>query len=274
MLDIKYSLEELMNQIIGVLPKLGLSLGVFFLTLWIASLVAKTIRSPMERRDVDPELILLLQLMTKWVIRVLGMVIAVEILASGSLTSLIAGLGIAGFTIGFALQDVAKNFIAGILLLLQQPFNIGESIEVAGFGGTVLDISLRTTEIRTWDGRNVIIPNADVYISPIVNFSKAPRRRVEITVGIDYESDLDQVTRTALGAIQKIPGVLEEPAPSVVFKNFGESAIEFSAYCWVDTKEVGLNEATDAGIKAIKDAFAQQEIKIPFPTRTVLSTII
>jgi len=274
MLDIKYSLDELMNQIIGVLPKLGLSLGFFFLTLWIASFVAKIIRSPMERRDVDPELILLSQLITKWVIRVLGMVIAVEILAAGTLTSLIAGLGIAGFTIGFALQDVAKNFIAGILLLLQQPFNIGESIEVAGFGGTVLDISLRTTEIRTWDGRNVIIPNADVYVSPIVNFSKAPRRRVEITVGIDYESDLDQVTRTALGAIQKIPGVLEEPAPSVMFKNFGESAIEFSAYCWVDTKEIGLNEATDAGIKEIKDAFAQQDIKIPFPTRTVLSTTI
>ena len=164
MLDNKYSLEELMNQIIGVLPKIGPSLGVFFLTLWIASFVAKIIRSPMERRDVDPELILLLQLITKWVIRVLGMVIAVEILAAGTLTSLIAGFGIAGFTIGFALQDVAKNF--------------------------------------------------------------------------------------------------------------GESAIEFSAYCWVDTKEIGLNEATDAGIKEIKDAFAQQDIKIPCPTRTVLSTTI
>lgn len=271
MLDINYSLDDLLTQIIEFLPTLGLGIGLFLLMLWISSLVARRIRKPLERRDVDPELIVLLQLLTKWGLRVLGFVIAVEIITSGTLGSLIAGIGVAGFTIGFALQDIAKNFIAGILLLLQQPFNIGDAIEVGDYAGTVLKITLRTTEIRTWDGRYVLIPNGDVYVSPLVNFSKAPNRRIEITVGIDYDSDLNKVTRTAMEAIKEIPGLIDDPEPSILFGTFSDSSIDFTAYCWVDTEQTGLADAVDAGIRLIREAFRREGIEIPFPTRTILS---
>jgi small-conductance mechanosensitive channel len=223
----------------------------------------------MKRRGHDPELIVLLALLTRWGILILGIIIAAEVTAEGTLGSLIAGLGIAGFTIGFALQDVAKNFVAGILLLLQQPFELGDSIEVAGYGGQVRAISLRTTELRTWDGRFVLIPNADIFTSPIVNFTRANPRRIELVIGVAADSDLDKVTRITLAAIGEISGVLEDPAPSVVFSNFGDSTIDFKVYYWADMDATDFNEATDAGVKILKSAFEREAIELPYPTMTI-----
>ncbi len=102
------------------------------------------------------------------------------------MTAFLTGLGILGFTVGFALQDVMKNFAAGVLLLLQKPFRVGESISVAGFDGTVTAIDLRSTEIRTFDGRIVILPNADVLNHAIVNFTRSAHRRIELPVSVAY----------------------------------------------------------------------------------------
>lgn len=271
MSDIGNTFKDMFARIIDFLPTLGLGLLIFLFALWLSSVIAKRVRKVLEGRKVDTEVVVLLQLLTKWGLRILGFVIAIEIVASGTLGSLIAGIGVVGFTIGFALQDIAKNFIAGILLLLQQPFSIGDAIEVTGYAGTVEKISLRTTELRTWDGQYVLIPNGDVYVSSLVNFSRSIQRRIEITVGIDYESDLDQVARVAMEAIRGIPGLLDDPEPSILFANFGESAIEFTAYCWVETEEAGLANAIDAGIRLIQEAFHREGIKIPFPTRQILS---
>ncbi len=266
------SLDTIVNGIVAFLPRLGLAILVYLAARMISAWVSKILRRSMEQRDHDPELIVLLEMITRWSILALGVVLALEQLAPGRFTGLIAGLGIAGFTIGFALQDVAKNFVAGILLLIQQPFGIGDAIEVAGYGGTVVDISLRSTDLRTWDGRHVLIPNGDVFVSPIVNFSRATHRRVTISVGVAYDSDLDKVTRVALDAIKNVPGLLQDPAPSVIFSAFSDSAIEFSAYYWIDTDVASLGIAQDTGIKAIKDSFTRESIEIPYPIQTVITT--
>jgi small conductance mechanosensitive channel len=271
MQGLKESIAKWFDQLINFSPRLGIGVGVFLLTLGLSNWVAKGVRRSMKRRKVDDEITLLLELLSKWGIRVLGIVIALEVIAPGKFGALIAGLGVLGFTIGFALQDIAKNFVAGILLLLQQPFDIGDAIEVSGFGGEVLGISLRTTEMRTWDGRHVIIPNGDVYTNPIINYSKATRRRLEITAGIASDSDLDRVTRVALDAIKAIPGVLEDPTPQVVFKNFADYSIEFTMYYWIDTKQMGFLAAQDAGIKRIKEVFEREGIEMPYPTQVVLA---
>jgi small conductance mechanosensitive channel len=266
------SFDNIVDNIVAFLPRLGFAILVYLAARTISSWMTKLIRQAMERQERDPELIVLLEMLTRWGILALGIVLALEQLAPGRFSSLIAGLGIAGFTIGFALQDVAKNFVAGILLLLQEPFEIGDAIEVAGYSGTVLDISLRSTDLRTWDGRHVLIPNSDIFVSPIVNFSRAASRRVQITVGVAYDTDLDKVTRIALETLKDVPGLLQDPAPSVIFSTFGDSAIEFSAYFWIDTDTVALGTAQDSGIKAIKTAFEREGIEIPYPTRTVIST--
>jgi small-conductance mechanosensitive channel len=252
------------------LPRIALAL-IAILIAWILSVfITRALRRALESRKVDPELIVLFSLITRWGIRILGVYLAVEIIAPGQFTAIVAGLGIAGFAVGFATQDVAKNFIAGILLLLQQPFGIGDSIEVIGYSGSVLNIKLRTTEMMTFDGRRVSIPNGDVMVNPIVNFSLATRRRAELMVGVAYESDLDQVSRTAVASLEGLPGMLMDPAPSVVFTNFGPSTVDLTVYFWIDTEQAGLADAQDQAIKQIKLAFEREAIEMPYPTSVVI----
>jgi small-conductance mechanosensitive channel len=232
---------------------------------------ARLVRSAMQRREHDQEIIVLLELLARWGILAFGIVLALEQLAPGRFSSLIAGLGIAGFTIGFALQDVAKNFVAGILLLIQQPFEIGDDIEVAGYTGTVLEISLRATEMRALDGRFVFIPNGDIFVNPIVNFTRAPRRRVEIAAGVSPDSDLDHVARTAMGSLDAVVGILDQPAPRIIFSNFGDSTIDFTLHYWIDTGEAGILKAQDEGVRAIKTAFEREQIEMPYPTHMILT---
>ena len=265
------TLENIISGLLDFLPRLGSAILVYLIARLVSSSAARLIRRSMKVRDRDPEIIVLLEMLARWGILALGIVLALEQLAPGRFSSLIAGLGIAGFTIGFALQDVAKNFVAGILLLIQQPFDIGDSIEVSGFGGAVLDISLRATELRTWDGRRVFIPNGDIFVSSIVNFSRAMRRRIEIPIGVAADSDLDLVARVTLETIAKnVSGVLADPAPQVVFSHFGESTIDFRVFYWIDTGEAGVLQAQDEGVRAIKEAFEDQAIEMPYPTHTIL----
>jgi small conductance mechanosensitive channel len=207
--------------------------------------------------------------LTRWTVIVFAAVLALE-QVNFDLTAFLAGLGIVGFTIGFAIQDVSKNFVAGLLILLQQPFDLGDAIEVGDFSGVVLDVNLRATEINTFDGRYVTIPNADVFTSPIVNFSRATRRRVSLDVGVAYDSDLAQVTRTTLEAIQAVGGLLKEPGPQVVFHTFGGSTIDFTLYYWINMAESNPLAAQDEGVAALKVAFEQAGIELPYPTQTLL----
>lgn len=264
--------DEWVTKIVSFLPRLGLALLVLLIAYWIARILKRHVRRAMERRKRDPELIVLLEMLTHWGILSIGIVLAAEQIAPGQFSSLIAGLGVAGITIGFALQDVAKNFIAGLLLLIQQPFEINDSIEVVGYGGTVLEISLRSITMRTWDGRHVIIPNSEVYLNPIVNFSAAPRRRVEFTVGVAPDSDLNQVARVALKTLtENVAGILQDPEPEIVFSNFGDFTIDFTAYYWIDTGEAGVLKAKNEGVMAIKRAFEQENIEMPYPTYVTLT---
>ena len=254
-------LQDLLTNAASFLPKLLAALVIFIIGLILAGLLSRTIRHQLKRREVDPELTLLIGQITRWSIIVLGIVIALQ-QVNFDLSAFLTGLGILGFTVGFAIQDVSKNFVAGLLLLLQQPFDIGDTVEVAGYGGTVLTIDLRATVMRTFDGKHLLIPNADVFTNAIINFSQSPRRRIQLTAGVAYDSDLDVVEETAIASINRIEGVLEHPAPVVVFDNF-------SLYYWVDANLPGVLGGTNAGVKAIKLAFEQAAIDMPYPIRVI-----
>ncbi|NIM93619.1 MAG: mechanosensitive ion channel [Anaerolineales bacterium] len=270
MAQLGITFDDFIEQTIIFGPRIGISIVTLVISFVLSGWVARLVHKNLEKREVDNEIIVLLELLSKWGIRILGIVIAIELVWPGQLGALIVTLGIVGFTIGFALQDVAKNFVAGIILLIQQPFNIGDSIEVSGYGGVVETISLRTTELRTWDGRYVLIPNGDVFVSPIVNFTKAINRRVEILIGVAYETDLNQASRVALEAISELQGVLQDPAPKIVMQQFGDSAIEFSIQYWVDTEASSTVDATNTGIQAIQIAYDREGIEMPFPTQRIL----
>ncbi len=252
----------------ALLPNLAVALLIFLVSLYLAKLVSGMLLRVLERRKVNSGAERLVSETVRWSMIVYGSVMALQQFAD--VTAFLAGLGILGFTVGFALQDVMKNFAAGVLLLLQKPFRAGDNISVAGFDGTVTAIDLRSTEIRTFDGRTVIVPNADVLNQAIINFTRSVNRRVELPMSVAYGSDLEQVQTLAMDAVGQIPGLLADPAPQVVFRNFGDSSINFTVFYWVDTAQIGLFAAQDAGLKLIKRAFQEQGIEIPYPIRAVM----
>lgn len=251
-------LQPIVARLIAFLPRVGMGILVFLVFLWLAHWAARVVGRIFERRakKLDPTLVLLFTRLTRWSIVVVGIISAVETLGV-NVSSLLAGLGIVGLTVGFALQDIAKNFTAGLLLMLQQPFQIGDTIEVKGYGGTIQDISLRATEMLTFDGLHVIIPNADVFINPITNYSRINRRRVSLTGSVAYGTDLEAATQSILEAIRRLPGVvLDRPSPSVVFNQLAESVIRYTVYYWIDLNETDFSTAQDGGLKLVQVALA------------------
>ncbi|HFD38291.1 MAG TPA: mechanosensitive ion channel [Anaerolineae bacterium] len=261
-------LQEWLTGFLLFLPKLIAALFLSVGSLVVASLLGRLVRRGLARHRVDPELTLLLSQITRWGLIILGVVVALQQI-DFRVTAFLASLGILGFTIGFALQDVSKNFVAGILLLLEQPFDIGDVIQVGDFLGTVVTVRLRATELHSLDGQSILIPNGEVFTSTIVNYNRTHRRRVSLAVGVAYDSDLELVHRTATEAISAIPGVLPDPAPKIILDNLGPSSIDLTAYYWIDLDKLDAPTAKGAGIKAIKTAFEQAGIEIPYPTQTI-----
>lgn len=262
-------LAEWMATLPNLLTDLIIALVLILASIIISSWLGKAVETASRRQQSDIGLAQTLSRLTRWAVLIFGLSLALEQVVP-NVTSLLAGLGIAGFTLGFALQDVAKNFIAGLLLLLQRPFEIGDTILVSGFTGEVLDITLRTTDLRTIDGLFVTIPNGDVIVSPITNYSRAPERRFEIKAGVSYDADPELVERIALEAVRQVPGFIEDPAPKVVFDSLGDSAVDISIIYWANMKSVDYVVAKDAGIKLVKAAFAREAIDMPFPTMAII----
>lgn len=250
--------QPIVARLLALMPRLLFGLLVFLFFLWLANWAGRVVKRILERqaKKVDPTLVLLISRLTRWGIVAVGLVSAVETLGV-NVSGLLASLGIVALTVGFALQDIAKNFTAGLLLMLQQPFQIGDTIEVKGFGGTVKDVSLRATEMLTFDGLYVMIPNADVFINPITNYSKINRRRVSVSGAVAHGTDLEQATRLLLDAIHRLPGLVAgKPEPSVVFNQLGENSIGYKVHYWIDLTQTTFDAAQDGGLKLIKAALA------------------
>ena len=262
-------IETILAQFIGFLPKLITAIMIFVAALFLSSWLANVAAKAMKRRNLDTELILLLRRVVRITVLILGTIQALA-QVDFNVTGFVAGLGIVGFTVGFAMQDVTKNFAAGILLLLQQPFDIGDSIEVAGHSGTVRDITLRTTEIRTWDGRDVFIPNGDVYVKAITNYSRDPRRRLQISVSVDKDWDFENLSETVLGSLKHGKGVLEEPITEAAWTTSTEGKTELTAFYWVDTSQVDLRSAQNAGLAAVRAALSAAAEDFAFSVKAPL----
>lgn len=265
---ISTTLDEMLANVLKIIPDLIIAILIFIASLYGAGVLSRLVNAAMVRRKTDAETRLLVDKITRWSIIILGTFAALQQVGF-NLSAFLAGLGILGFTVGFALQDVSKNFVAGLLLLLEKPFEIGDVIEVGDFTGTVSNVEIRATEIHTLDGQSVTIPNADVFTNPIKNFSRYAERRLDLTVGVAYDSDLELVRKTVLEVIASIPGALVEPAAKVVFKNFGTSTLDFVVYYWIDQKIGDYWGSIDRAVTGINAAFMEKGIDMPYPTSTV-----
>lgn len=254
--------------ILGI-PNLLTALAIFIVSLYFARVVSNLLRRVLNRRKAPAGVTHLLAELALWSIIVAGTITALQ--RFFNVTAFLAGLGILGFTIGFALQDVMKNFASGVILLLQQPFHVGDTIGVKGFDGTVLTIDLRSTEMRATDGRLIIMPNAEILANPIINYSRANHRRVDLSLNLPHTSEPETIRRIFLDAIQNVPGFLHEPKPIIVFSNLTNAAMELTGNFWVDITKNDPAQAKDEVLMKVKTSLKKEGIQIPHPVQGVYS---
>ena len=183
-------------------------------------------------------------------------------------TSIVALLGAAGLAVGLALQGTLSNFAAGIMLIVFRPFKRGDYVSVSGQSGTVKEISIFTTELGTPDNLQIIVPNGQVWGAPITNFSAYGTRRLDVTFGVAYASDLKQVEEVLAQVIAADQRIHQDPAPVIKVSNLNQSSVDFVVRIWCDSSDLwtlrlDLN-------RQVKDNFDAQKIEIPFPTTTIV----
>jgi small conductance mechanosensitive channel len=187
-----------------------------------------------------------------------------------TVTSLLAGAGILGLALGFAFQDIASNFIAGVLLAAQRPLAVGDLVETSGEIGIVQRIDLRTTELRNLQGLQVIVPNKDIFQSVLINFTRNGSRRVDVEVGVSYAEDLERVKHITIDAVKKVPDLLLDKGVDLFYQSFADSSINFEVRFWITSVSNNhFHTVRSNAIMAIRAAYAKEGITIPFPIRTL-----
>jgi small-conductance mechanosensitive channel len=269
LMDIQNVWQNLFSDFVDYLPRLISGIVIFIITLVGSGFVAKWGRKLAEKKISSQEMLQLISLVTRWTIIIVGTVFALD-QVNFDVTGFIAGLGVAGFTIGFALQDIAKNFISGLMLLYRQPFNLGEYVRVSDLDGKVKEINVRDTVIETRDGELVIIPNREVFENPIINYTHSQFRRREVKIGLGYEEDAERASDIFLEAIKDVYGVEVEKGITIRAEALGDSSLSMSALFWVDQQTNDIFEVQSSVIKAIKIAAEKEQINLPYPVQTVL----
>lgn len=263
------AMEGLLEELIGDIPQYLWAVAIFVATVVLSRAVERWAERSIKRKIEDRETRKFLARTARYAVLVLGILAALEQIPGIEITSFLAGLGIVGFTLGIALQDIARNFIAGILLLMRQPFSVGDAVEIAGHAGSVMEITMRDTVIKTWDGVMEIIPNLDVYTNPIVNYSELPLRRRTVMIGLGYEADVGHAKAVLLEAIRSTEGVLAEPAPELVIEELGDSTLNIAAHFWINHETHGMFGVHSNVVEAINEAADREGIDMPYPTQVV-----
>jgi small conductance mechanosensitive channel len=264
-------LKSWANALILLLPNLLVAVVILVIFALLARLVRRTLRKVLRRfahKDVIVSLVSNTGSTTVWTV---GLLIALSVLdLDKTVTSLLAGVGVLGIVLGFALQDITSNFVSGILISLQHPLDVGDLIKTGNYIGRVERIALRSTTIRTFQGPLVFIPNKDIIQSPLTNFTRIPERRVELRVGVAYEDDLDKAREAALAAAKGVKARKADREVEVYFEEFDDSSINLVIWLWVDYKgERDYVAARSELLMRVKKAFEESKISIPFPIRTL-----
>lgn len=184
-----------------------------------------------------------------------------------NLSVLVGAAGVASVAIGFASQTTMSNLISGIFMVIERPFQVGDIIKVASTTGEVSTLGLFSTILKTADNMMVRIPNETLMKSEIVNTTRYPLRRIEVQVGVSYAADIGVVRQMLLKTISSLEITRSEPAPNVLFKSFGDNAINLSVDFWVERERIF--EATNVAAEAIKKTLEAAGVDLPFPQRTL-----
>ena len=263
--------NDMVNDFIVRLPYFMVAV-VVLLVFWLLSLIFKSVVSKLlSKSHTHRNLVRVFQRIGGALIFFIGLMVAMVIAIPGfTPAKLVGALGIGSVAIGFAFKDIFQNLLSGILLLLSEPFRIGDQIVSGEFEGTVEDIKVRATTIRTYDGRQVVIPNSQLYTSALTVNTAYKRRRLELTVGIGYEDDIRKAKEVILQALEKAETVSKLAEPSVVATEFGASSIDLKVRWFInDGTQANKVASIHEVIVEIKDQLDAAGVNIPFPIRTL-----
>jgi len=259
------------HDFIRMLPNLALAVLVIVLGFYGASLARKLSKKLVVRFSHGSVITNLFSTFIYIFCVGITLFIALQILGlDDAVTSLLAGAGIAGLALAFAFQDIAANFMSGILIILRKPLRVGDIVSIKGYMGKVETINLRDTVIETFQGQMVIVPNKEVLQNPIDNYSLLGKRRMDLTVGVSYAEDLQKVKDVTLQAVASISGLSTADKTTFFYEAFADSSINFTVRIWVSS--VGQPDfltVRSEAIMRIKNAFDKEGISIPFPIRTL-----
>ena len=263
------ALLDLLARAIKVFPSLLCAVIMLFLTKYAVQIISNIV-ARFSQRTIDISLQLLLNRACRVSIWTIGILLACVIAFPGfELGDIIATLGIGSIAVGFAFQDIFKNFLAGIILLVEEPFRIGDEIAIDNYQGKVEDINIRTTEIRTYQGEKVLLPNSTVFTDAVRVVTAFDYRRTDLAVGVDYNTPLPLAKKLLYNTISNVFGVVDDPTPEIDLVNFGDSSIDFVVRYWSSSPQKQLRNVQTLAIIAIKKALDEADISIPYPIRTL-----
>ncbi len=259
-------------QGVAFFPLVGIALIAFAVVLWVGFFVAGR-KKPWDRLAPNAFIADIIRAVIRIAAIVAGLVVALDILGATALLSTILGAaGIIGLAIGFAVRDTVENFIASVLLSVRQPFAPNDAIEINGDEGKVIRLTSRATILLSFDGNHIRIPNATVFKSRIVNYSRNPERRFEFEMGVGYGTDLAKAKALAQKTLEELPFVLDTPAVSIWTTSLNGSDIGLKLTAWIDQRETGLLVARSEAIRKVLLAFEAAGIEMPEPTYRLLTS--
>jgi len=264
--------EAMFNDGIRLLPNIVLAILVFAAFWFIAKFIRRFVRRATRHRKNARNLGLVLGRLAQSLMVALGLFLSLSIvfpsLQPGDLVQL---LGVGGVAIGFAFRDILQNFLAGILILLTEPFQLDDQIVFKGFEGTVENIETRATTIRTYDGRRIVIPNAELFTNAVTVNTAFDHRRLEYDVGIGYGDDVAKAKRLIVDVLRNSDGVLQDPPPEALVVELAASTINIRARWWVDMpRRADVMGSRDTILTQFNDVLVNNGIDLPFPTQQIL----
>ena len=264
------SLRDLLSSAIKIFPAIVTALIIIMLTRYAAQFAKQVAEKVGHRTLKSKSLQSLLKKAANISTWILGVVLACVVAFPGlRLGDIIATLGLGSVAVGFAFQDIFKNFLSGILILIQRPFRIDDQIVIGDYEGTVEQIDIRTTQIRTYTGERILMPNSEVFTSAVRVRTAYSKRRTDLAVGVDYNTSLPEAKRILLSTIKSVAGVLNKPDAEIDIVAFGDSSIDLIVRYWTKPRQQQVRTIQTTAMMAIKQALDAANISIPYPIRTV-----
>ena len=264
-------LMQIVQGAIELLPNILIAIVVFMI-FWIVAKFSRRLLKNLTRRKQSRNLGLVLARLSQGIIILIGAFVALAIvIPSFKPGDLVQLLGVSGVAVGFAFRDILQNFLAGILILITEPFTLEDQIIFKDFEGTVEDIQTRATIIKTYDGRRIVIPNAELFTNSVTVNTAFDKRRLQYDVGIGYGDDIEEAKQIILDVLHNTQDVLQDPPPEAIVVDLAASTINIRARWWINPpRRADALDTQDRVLTQLNNRLVAAGIDLPFPTQQIL----